>query len=286
MRRRSIDINLCSIGAENEIIALNYKSSSRQRDAMSIAQSNTGSHQYGAGIYRRRITIKTKDQQVNVEMEDDPHGFKLQLNHDKQKITDIQVETLRYPYDTCPGATDKVRSLIGNSLSAVKNLSAVAKAREHCTHQFDLLQLAIDYAHETGSTYQYDIAIPDEKDDQQRGTISDDNGIVHDWHISKNILVSPENLKNRPLMRGFYAWVAEEIPEDMRRAAEMLQRGFIVATSRRVDMEIFAEQPVNLEVMPIGACYSLQLGTIEHAHRKKNVVRDFSNREEMLLQFE
>jgi hypothetical protein len=87
---------------------------------MSIAQSNTGSHQYGAGIYRRRITIETKDQQVNVEMEDDPHGFKLQLNHDKQKITDIQVETLRYPYDTCPGATDKVRSLIGNSLSAVK----------------------------------------------------------------------------------------------------------------------------------------------------------------------
>lgn len=247
----------------------------------SIARSD-----YGTGSYRRKILIETTTGLVSAMLEDDPHGFRLQLFHDGKVATDIKVEAIRYPYDTCSSAADKIEPLIGLPLVQLENLSSVAKAREHCTHQFDLLQLALDHWRETGTCYEYSINIPDEVDGEQSGSISCNGEQVHHWDVANNLITAPESLRDRPLRRGFYAWVAEEIHPSQRRAAEMLQRGFIVSTSRTVDMELFADQPVIVDVMPTGACYSLQLGTVEHARRNKGVTRDFTNNEEMLLKFQ
>jgi hypothetical protein len=251
-----------------------------------LSNKDNNEHPYGSGVFRRRIKINCRNSSVEVLLEDDNHGFQLCLNHDGNAVTGIDVNPIRYPYDTCPAAIDKLTALVGQPLSALEELSSVTKARLHCTHLFDLLQLAIDYSGQSDTDHQYDIVIPDEIDGLQKGSISLDGEIIHDWLASNNMLVAPPNLKGQPLMRGFYAWAQELIPDHQRRAAEALQRGFIVSTSRRVDMENFADQPVNTQIMPVGACHSMQPGIVEGAQRNRGVVRDFTDTEELLLKFQ
>ena len=243
-------------------------------------------HPYGNGIFRRRIRINSYDLFVEVLLEDDNHGFQLSLKHDLSSVTAIDVQAIRYPYNTCPAAIDKLHGFIGKSLSDLKELSAVAKARQHCTHLFDLLQLAIDYSGKNGTNHQYDIAISDEINNVKKGSISLNGKIIHEWVVSENILISPPILNGQPLMRGFYAWAQKLIPDSQRRAAEALQRGFIVSTSRLINMDKISAQAVDIAIMPIGACHSMQLGVIEGAKRERGVVRDFTDREEMLLRFQ
>ncbi len=54
---------------------------------------------YGTGIFRRRILIKTgvNKTETVAELEDCVHGFRLVVNHENNIITDVQAEALRIP---------------------------------------------------------------------------------------------------------------------------------------------------------------------------------------------
>ncbi len=60
---------------------------------------------YGQGIYHRRIRATSSPGLVNAELEDDFHHFRVRLQHDGEKIVEIEGDAVRYPWTTCPGAT-------------------------------------------------------------------------------------------------------------------------------------------------------------------------------------
>lgn len=103
---------------------------------------------YGTGCYRRRVRLQHLGAQtVLAEMEDDQHGFRITVQHDGHAITQIHSESLRIPMTTCGGAGDVLAQLVGVPLSdSPRSLAAHANPRAHCTHQYDLLGLAITHA--------------------------------------------------------------------------------------------------------------------------------------------
>lgn len=72
---------------------------------------------YGSGVFRRRILLRSAGQRVIAELEDDNHAFRISMGHDGRVITEIESEFLRVPKSTCDGARDPLMVLVGSPLS-------------------------------------------------------------------------------------------------------------------------------------------------------------------------
>ena len=73
---------------------------------------------YGTGIFRRRIHLRADGNTVAVELEDGNHGFRIVLRHDGEQVTDICMDALRHPFNTCPEAISPLRRIVGHRLDS------------------------------------------------------------------------------------------------------------------------------------------------------------------------
>jgi len=71
---------------------------------------------YGRGVFRRRILLRSSAGCVNAALEDSAHGFRSVLKHDGVRVTDISGETIRAPYNICPTANQPLKKFIGRRL--------------------------------------------------------------------------------------------------------------------------------------------------------------------------
>lgn len=105
---------------------------------------------FGSSCFRRHLRILCgADGVVRGVLEDDCHGFEVNLRHDGQQVTDIEARWQRYPTTTCPGSAGVINSMVGcplsNDLMAVKRYTA---AGQQCTHLHDLAALLVIHAFE------------------------------------------------------------------------------------------------------------------------------------------
>ena len=242
---------------------------------------------YGKGIFRRRLQWQTLPGCVEVALEDSNHGFRLRLSHDGQRITQVTAEPVRFPFTTCPEAVANVQALVGLELADVAAQRTALPQPGNCTHLIDMALLAAAHAQEQESGQQrlYDIAVTDEQEGLTHARILCDGQLVHDWFIRTHLIESPDELAGRSVMRGFYAWVTEELDGLPREAAQALQRGYFVAQSRRWNTRPIEEHPASTDGIPVGACYSYNTGAVERAFRIQGSVRDCTAGAENLLKF-
>lgn len=240
---------------------------------------------YGSGIFRRRLHWRAMQGHVEVALEDSNHGFRLRLTHDAQRITQLSAEPLRFPFTTCPEAVASVQVLVGLELTAVTEQRAALPQATNCTHLIDMALLAAAHAADTGTERLYDIAVADERDGVTHARITCGEHIVHDWTIRAHLIETPSALAGRPAMRGFYAWVAQELHGLSREAAQALQRGYFVAQSRRWNTRPIEEHPASTDGISNGACYSYHTGAVERAFRIHGSVRDCTANSDKLLKF-
>ncbi|WP_269618536.1 DUF2889 domain-containing protein [Zhongshania sp. BJYM1] len=243
---------------------------------------------YGQGCYRRRIRLINQDNTVNGELEDTNHAFRCTISHDGHHVTDIQSEVLRIPFDTCPGASEPIRKLIGLPLcDDIQDLIPHTDASGNCTHLLDLVLMAIRHAHRSQTEWLYDICIDDQIDEQAaRAEIFANGQRIHSWRALNWQITGPESLKGKVLFKGFSKWANTEFSGDTKEAAFALQKGYFVSSARRYNINAQAGQPAaeHLDVM-LGACYSYSRPQIEVAKRTVNSARDFSDAPELLLSF-
>jgi len=245
---------------------------------------------YGEGAFHRRIRLQGEPGRVIAELEDCCHGFRSVIDHDGETVTGVSAETLRIPLDTCTGAIEPIRALVGVPLTATApSIFRQVDPRANCTHLFDLSLLAVAHARRGECTRTYDVVIEDElPDDPDRPVASsvqlDGREILH-WLTSKWQITAPASIEGNSLHRGFSAWARSHFQGDEREAAFILHKGYFVAQARRYDMDSMAgDRAYNHEQMR-GVCYSYAPGVVERARRLAHSVRDFNGVEERLLKF-
>jgi hypothetical protein len=242
---------------------------------------------YGTGCYRRRVRVQHLDKgNVLAEMEDDQHGFRIRLSHDGQTITAIHSEALRIPMTTCGNASDVLAQLAGSPLSdSPRSLGAYANPRAHCTHQYDLLGLAVTQARRATPLRQYDVAVHDEHEGIQRITGEIDGVRVFDWQLRGHTIATDGLWKGVSIQKGFAQWAEQNLPQEQLELALIVQRGMLVSTTRRVLIPPMEGMGLLDDPMTKGVCYSYNEPAIQHAIRYGHNHRDFSNMPEQLLRF-
>jgi hypothetical protein len=255
---------------------------------MSAAQDYPINPNYGQGQYRRRIRLSTEGNMVHGELEDTNHGFRCTVHHNNEFITDIQASVLRIPFDSCPGATEPIKKLIGLPLcDDVQELIPHTDSSANCTHLLDLSLLAIRHARRDRAEWIYDISVMDQAGDEPVVAEIYANGeLIHRWLTANWSITAPAMLKDKVLYKGFSKWASDIFDGDQREAAFALQKGYFVSSARRYNLDAQVGQAAleHIEVMH-GACYTYSSPQIEKGRRTSDSTRDFSDCPEQLLQF-
>lgn len=240
---------------------------------------------YGNGVFRRRIALSRGAGEILAELEDNQHGFRLVVCHDTQRVTDIRVETLRIPFNTCPGAAEPLRGMVGVPLDIdVAGLRNAIPPGDNCNHLSDLATLALAHYRRGDTTRVYDVEVPDEREGEFAARVAVDGETVHDWRLRQHSLVAPARLAGKSMLQGMYGWASAEFDAEALEAALVLQRGYFVAQARFFDFAGSAGAPASDDNRPEGSCYAYNRGVVEKGVRTGTTV-DFTDSPEQLLQF-
>jgi len=240
---------------------------------------------YGRGIFRRCVRIRVTEGQVNVDLEDTNHAFRLALRHDGARITAVEPEFVRHPFTTCPESGPYVASLVGRALDQATDVRRALETRFSCTHVTDMTALALAHAADVGVERLYEVAVEDERDGRTRARVGCDGRAVHDWTIARHAVLEPGALVGRPMMQGFHAWARAAFSGLPLEAAFVLQRGYFVAQARRYDPTPERDHPARGDGLADGVCYSYSTPAVERAERIEGSRRDFIDDADTLLQF-
>lgn len=241
---------------------------------------------YGGGVFRRRLRLAVVAREVEVDLEDGNHAFRLTLRHDGERVTAIEPTYIRHPFTTCPGSAAFLTALVGRPLDEPPDERRLPERRHSCTHVTDMARLALDHAREVGLQRLYDIAVDDERDGHSHARITCNGQPVHAWIIARQLITAPVELAGRPLMQGFHAWAREAFSGLALEAAIALQRGCFVAQTRRYTLTPVREHPAIGDGMPDGVCYSYSTPVVQRAERIEGSKRDFTHNADALLRFE
>ena len=247
------------------------------------AQSNPD---YGNGIYRRRIRLEKHSRQVVAELEDVTHAFRLILTHDDSNIIDVAAQPIRYPFDTCPGAVDQFKPLLGQPLAAgPASIRELLDPGQNCTHLYDLATLAMAHTARPERQRVYEVSVPDEGENGAMIELACDGAIVHCWRVQDHEVVEPAEFSGNPMKQGFFRWASQVFDGDALEAATVLQRGYFVAQVRRSDYLNAGGRPATADNMPEGACYTYNRPVVSAAIHTEGMARDFTETAEQLLSF-
>ncbi len=242
---------------------------------------------YGSGCFRRRIRLSGQKNRVIAELEDSCHGFRATIDHDGDRITAVNADTLRIPFNTCAGATRPIQALVGIAIgSDPKTINQSVDPFSNCTHLFDLSVLAIAHAARGEATRLYDVVVYDEQGDEPADAIvSLDGREILRFKTRQWELLGPPELRGKALFRGFAAWANDYFQGDEREAAFVLQKGYFVSSARRIDSPKIEGSRGTEYPHIAGACHTYSAGVVEQAVRLPDTIRDFTDSPEQLLQF-
>ena len=225
--------------------------------------------------YRRSIRITPAPGAVRAELEEDFHHFVVSVTHGDGIITGLDSEAVRFPWTLCPAAGRFLHErFIGRPLV---DPDETEDAFQHCTHQFDLLQLARAHANDPSPT-RYDIAVTDAVDDHRQARISRDGEDLLTWDLNGEILRGGPQDGQR--LRRLSRWI-DELPASLHEAARVLRRGAMIGAGRIVPLDTIPNAGAIMALA--GACYVFQPDRAPQANRMVGSTQDFSGRPKALL---
>lgn len=241
---------------------------------------------FGNGVFRRRIRLQGQPGRVIAELEDCCHGFRCVVSHDGHVVTDVQAESLRVPLNSCSGATQPIKAMIGMPLNAsALSINREINPKANCTHLYDLTVLAIGHCLRGDTIRQYDISVEDEVDQPTTSKVLRDGIEILNWQTRQWTIMEPAKLAGKPLYKGFALWANEAFSDDEQEAAFALQKGYFVAQARIYDLDKMAGTPATAHPSMAGVCYSYSPEVVATAFRTENSNRDFTDTAEQLLKF-
>jgi hypothetical protein len=238
---------------------------------------------YGEGSFHRCIRLERAPGAVRGELQDDFHHFAVTLRHDAGRVTEAAGEAHRFPWTTCPGAVDPLRSLSGMPLT--RSLLAIARytdPRAQCTHLFDVASLAVTLAARPRDSLFYEIQVPDRRGGATTATLLRDGEPLLCWRIEGAEVVEPAPFAGRRLHGGGFAdWAESALDPEGAEAALVLRRAVVIAMGRGYDMDRVPEAKSFASATGIG-CYTFHPARVGEARRIVGSTRDWSDAPEKL----
>lgn len=252
--------------------------------------------------FRRRIVVAAHDNVVRGALEDDFHHFEIELTHDGRVITGAQGRAVRTPWNTCPGALERLRDFVGTPLSTAVHVARnLPDSLQHCTHWFDLAVVAVAQA-ARGGRRQYDMTVPPRLggknlpkvgadgtvtmppgkpiDGKTRPEIRRDGELLFHWDIESETIVGPEPFAGLTL-RGLSSWAARHDDSDQVEAVLLLRRAAYIAAGRALPFHLLLRATQHPQLQ--GACYVFQASRMDAARRNVEATLDFTETPDVLL---
>ncbi|MFA7586034.1 MAG: DUF2889 domain-containing protein [Novosphingobium sp.] len=216
--------------------------------------------------YRRRIRVAAARNAVLAQLEDDVHCMSVTLWHGNGRIISIDAIMHRWPWTTCPDATEQLASTFAGYRLA--DVSARRQKQLNCTHLHDLAVLAAGHA-EDRHLLIYDVLVSDPVPGERIMAIHRNDQAVMRWIEQDALLTSPPAIAGKSLC-GLREWIAA-LPDADREPARLLQWGAIVAHCRTLPMD-----RMNRATNMPPSCYTFQPERVSDARRIVDL-RDFSD---------
>ena len=231
---------------------------------------------YGRGVYRRRIRLRSEDRQVRGRLVDDFHDLSVRLVHDGVQVSKLEGATQRIPWVTCPQAALPLARLEGMPLT--RSLRAIARhtdPRAQCTHLFDLASLAVSFAATGAAERCYEVAVPDRDGARTLASLSRDGTPLLRWQIDGARIEDPPPFAGRTLGGGFVEWAESTLDTELAEAAQVLRRAAAISFGRRFDFDRVPDART-FQSQAGGACFTFQAERVAQGLRLVGNVRDWS----------
>jgi hypothetical protein len=238
------------------------------------------------GFYHRRVAAIVEPGRVRAALEDESHCMEVTVFHDGAYVTDIETESRRIPWSSCPSAGKRLKDLIGLALQRMHE-STGHDAKLHCTHLFDLARVAIARA-KAAASVQYDVAVEDRVESRTRGELLRNGESVMTWDVNHRTVTGPDPFTGH-VLAGAPRW-PPGLDTDTLEAALVMRRVFLVAQIRepkasvarihgpphRLDADLLTKHGI------LGRCFTYQVETGAGADSLHSW-RDFAGQRESLL---
>lgn len=233
------------------------------------------------GRYRRKVAIRANERQCVAAVEDDAHRFEVSLAHDRAQVVTVEASAIRYPYTICPGAVPAVQSFVGIPIS--RDVTAPARALRAglcCTHQFDLIALAIAQCARGIGQRVYDAEVRVDGETKVAALLRDAQPVL-EWAIRGDCIESADaahGLSVRSILKTLHG----KVEEDFLEAIFVMRRALLVSPGRTRPPDMHVD-PIHLMDRLAGACHSFQPARVAHGRLVRTHFRDFENAPELML---
>jgi len=189
-------------------------------------------------VYHRRIRLVGTEGEVQGDIADGPHHFRVWIAHDGSRVTDIRGESVRHPWTTCPAAALELRDLIGMPIGG----SSTAVGRHavptlQCTHMFDLAGLVVAHAVRGRGTRNYHCHARQDDEGIEHAVCERNGDAVVRWRTRDGVILGPAPFEDVPLHVKFIPWAETHLDAETAEAAIVLRRACFVAPVRFVDVD-------------------------------------------------
>lgn len=229
------------------------------------------------GIYRRRIQISAEAGRAIALLEDDPHCYRVTVDHDGECVTGVRADTIRVPWTACRQASHQLDRLVGLPLertaTGARNLTDPS---QQCTHMLDTAVLAIAHAARGITQRRYDINVECfDTDVPQRVQLQIDGVTAFEGVILRMQFLEPADLRGIDA-KGLYKWAQARCSgDDQLELMWILRRALYISGSRTQNLD---DMTFAIETNPgFGACWVYQPGIAEGARRAYGMTRDFTD---------
>lgn len=216
------------------------------------------------------------------ELEDDFHHFRVWLRHDRTRIVACGGESIRFPWTTCGAeAAGVVSRLEGLQLGSLTKQLSTEQRYEHCTHMFDMAELAVAHASRAEELRRYDVAVEVVREQGAvRAELSCAQNTAMTWELRNQVILAPDPFTNVQI-NELQQWVQQNLDAEIAEAALVLRRAVHVSFGKIYDWS-YAKNAAQMNLPP--TCYTFNPARASRAIAVQDHARDFTDRpEEMMI---
>lgn len=233
----------------------------------------------------RRIILDVTATQCRVAMEDEYHYFVLNLGHDGERITSVDSTSLRTPWTICPQAAGLLQAFVGQKMRQRIPVSLPEiDIKQQCTHQYDLLILALTHANRPGRR-EYQAKITGALHETRHAELWLNDDKLLDWWLQGTSIHSNDEFDQQNL-RSIMPWAQETLGDQQLEALFVQRRAVMVASGKGVNLDLIKNAG---EIMDMrgGGCFAFQPERAEQAGRiVGNVREDVTGPEDLLAELD
>lgn len=233
-------------------------------------------------VFFRRIIFDVTEQHCQVAMEDEHHYFVLNLEHDGEVITSIHSVVRRAPWVICPQSVSRIQAFVGQPLRQRIAISlADIDSKQQCTHQYDLLMIALAQALHPGR-HEYVTKVVGTRHEYRHAELWLNDDKLLDWHLSGTSIHSADEFDKKDL-RSIMPWADKNLTDQKLQALFIQRRAIMVADSKGLNLDLI-KNAGQIMASRSGACFAFQPERANQADRVIGSTRqDVKGPEDLLV---